>query len=172
MEILKQLQNQLINLNQRFFLILENFIAYYISYLQNPQNRISVQEIEHINSVVNEINSQAFILKNQMEVEIETSQNISDELTNEIDVLQKENVRLQRKTKTLKKVSLTSEGLFDDELDWYRKQIKLIVVFLIGIIICGKFFHSFQLDLKQNIIAIVSTIIVGVIIDNIIIRFL
>lgn len=170
MEILKQIKNQLINLNQRFFLILENFIAHYISYLQNPQNQISVQEIEHVKSVVNEINSQAFILKNQMEVKIDSSQKMSNKLTNEIDVLQKENIRLQHKTKTLKKVSLTSEGLFDDELDWYRTQIKLIIVFLIGILICGKFFYSFNLDLKQNTIAIVSAIIVGVIIDKIIIN--
>ncbi len=172
MEILKQIKNQLINLNQRFFLILENFVAHYISYLQNPQNRISAQEIEHVKSVVNEINSQAFILKNQMEVKIDASQKLSNKLTNEIDVLQKENVRLQNKTKTLKKVSLTSEGLFDDELDWYRKQIKLIIVLLIGILICGKFFHSFKLDLKQNMIAIVSAITVGIIIDKIIVGFL
>lgn len=172
MEILKQIKIQLINLNQRFFLILENFVAHYISYLRNPQNQVSAEEIEHIKSVVNEINSQAFILKNQMEVKIEASQKLSNKLTREIDVLQKENIRLQHKTKTLKKVSLTSEGLFDDELDWYRKQIKIIIVLLSGILICGKFFYSFQLELKQNMIAIVSAIIVGVIIDNFIMGFL
>ena len=168
MEILNQTKIQLTNLNQRFFLILENFVPHYVSYLQNPKNVIPAQEIEHVKSVVNEIDSQGFVLKNKMDVEIEASQKLSDELTKEIEILQKENTSLKNETKVLKRSSLTAEGLFDDEIDWYRKQIKIIIVMLIGIIICGTFFHSFKLDLKQSIMAILVVIVLGIIIEKIV----
>ena len=168
MEILNQTKIQLTNLNQRFFLILENFVPHYVSYLQNPKNVIPAQEIEHVKSVVNEIDSQGFVLKNKMDVEIEASQKISDELTKEIEILQKENTKLKNKTKSLKRASLTAEGLFDDEIDWYKKQIKIIIVMIIGIIICGIFFHSFKLNLKQSIMAILVVIVLGIIIEKIV----
>lgn len=168
MEILNQTKNQLTNLNQRFFLILENFVPHYVSYLQNPKNVIPAQEIEHVKSVVNEIDSQGFVLKNKMDVEIEASQKLSDELTKEIEILQKENTSLKNETKVLKRSSLTAEGLFDDEIDWYKKQIKIIIVMLIGIIICGTFFNSFKLDLKQSIMAILVVIVLGIIIEKIV----
>jgi hypothetical protein len=167
MEILKQTKNQLINLNQRFFLILENFVPHYVSYLQNPKNVIPAQEIEHVKSVINEINSQSFVLKNKMDVEIDVSQKLSDKLTKEIEILQKENVTLKNETRALKRSSLTAEGLFDDEIDWYRKQIRIIIVMLIGIIGCGIFYRSFKLDLKQNIMAILVVLVLGVIIEKI-----
>jgi hypothetical protein len=167
MEILKQTKNQLINLNQRFFLILENFVPHYVSYLQNPKNVIPAQEIEHVKSVINEINSQSFVLKNKMDVEIDVSQKLSDKLTKEIEILQKENVTLKNETRALKRSSLTAEGLFDDEIDWYRKQIQIIIVMIIGVIICGNFYRSFKLDLKQNIMAILVVIVLGVIIEKI-----
>ena len=167
MEIIKQTKNQLTNLNQRFFLILENFVPHYVSYLQNPKNIIPAQEIQHVKSVVNEINSQGFVLKNKMEVEIDVNQKLSDELTKEIEILQKENVTLKNEARSLKRASLTAEGLFDDEIDWYRKQIRIIIVMLIGIIGCGIFYRSFKLDLKQNIMAILVVLVLGLIIEKI-----
>jgi len=167
MEIIKQTKNQLTNLNQRFFLILENFVPHYVSYLQNPKNVIAAQEIQHVKSVVNDINSQGFVLKNKMEVEIDVNQQLSDELTKEIEILQTENVNLKNEVRDLKRSSLTAEGLFDDEIDWYRKQIRIIIVMIIGIIVCGIFYRSFKLDLKQNIMAILVVLVLGVIIEKI-----
>jgi len=167
MEILKKTKNQLTNLNQRFFLILEKFVPHYVSYLQNPKSVIPAQEIQHVKSVINEINAQSFVLKNKMNVEIDVSQQLSNNLTKEIEILQKENVSLKNETRSLKRASLTAEGLFDDEIDWYKKQIKIIIVMLIGIIICGKFFHSFKLDLKQMIMAILVVLVLGVIFEKI-----
>ena len=96
------------------------------------------------------------LLKNEMQVEIEKSQAVARNLSIEIEKLQTENKVLKTKTTNLKRTTLTSEGLFDDELDWYRKQIKIIVVMLIGVIISTIFFHSLKLDIKNSIIAIVS----------------
>jgi len=45
MEIINKTKTQIQNLNQRFFLILENFVPHYISYLQNPQNEISSRKL-------------------------------------------------------------------------------------------------------------------------------
>ena len=39
---------------------------------------------------------------------------------------------------------------------------------LVGIIICGTFFHSFKLDLKQSIMAILVVIVLGIIIEKIV----
>jgi len=163
MNILKQTKSQLINLNQRFFLILEKFVLHYVSHLQNPKSIIPSQEIEHVKSVINEINSQGFIIKNKMEVDIIDSQKLSNTLNNEIDIIQKENVLLKKEINLLKKTSLTSEGLFDNEIDWYKKQIKIILIMIIGVIICGLFYQSIKLDLKQNSIAIGIVIVIIII---------
>ena len=78
-----------------------------------------------------------------MEVEIDVNQQLSDELTKEFEILQTENVNLKNEVRDLKRSSLTAEGLFDDEIDWYRKQIRIIIVMIIGIIVCGIFYRSF-----------------------------
>jgi len=168
MEIINKTKTQIQILNQRFFLILENFVPHYISHLQNPQNETSAAEMDHINSVITQIDSDGFTLKNEMQVEIEKSQAVARNLSIEIEKLQTENKVLKTKTTNLERTTLTSEGLFDDELDWYRKQIKIIVIMLIGVIISTIFFHSLKLDIKNSIIAILMVIIGGVLIEGVI----
>ena len=168
MENLNEIKNEITNLNERFFLILENFVPDYVSYLKNPKNPIPVNEIEHIKQTVNDINSQSFVLKNKMEVEIDNNEKVSNKLTDEIDKLQKENILLKKKRSSLEKESLTAEGLFDDEIDWYKKQIKIILVMIIGIIICSMFSHSLNLNLKQYAITIICVIITAIVFENII----
>tara|TARA_B100001059_G_scaffold229958_1_gene263416 strand:- start:965 stop:1498 length:534 start_codon:yes stop_codon:yes gene_type:complete len=168
MENLNEIKNEITNLNERFFLILENFVPDYVSYLKNPKNPIPVNEIEHIKQTVNDINSQSFVLKNKMEVEIDNNEKVSNKLTDEIDKLQKENILLKKKRNSLEKTSLTAEGLFDDEIDWYKKQIKIIIVMIIGIIICIMFSQSLKLDFKQYAITIIGVIIIAIVFENII----
>jgi len=168
MENLNEIKKEITNLNERFFLILENFVPDYVSYLKDPKNPIPVNEIEHIKHTVNEINSQSFVLKNKMEVEIDNNEKVSNKLTDEIDKLQKENNLLKKKRNSLEKTSLTAEGLFDDEIDWYKKQIKIIIVMIIGIIIGTMFYHSLNLDLKQYAITIIGVIIIAIVFEHII----
>ena len=170
MEIIKQTKNQLTNLNQRFFLILENFIPKYISYLQFPKNPEFVNEVVYIKDVVKKIDSDAFVLKNGINVEIDKSVKKSEELNKIIDELQTENEKLKTETIQLKKQSLTSVGLYDDELEWYRKQIKIIIVMLIGVILCSTFFFQLHLNNNELIISISFVLLLGVIIEQIFMR--
>tara|TARA_R110001592_G_scaffold354260_1_gene653800 strand:+ start:173 stop:700 length:528 start_codon:yes stop_codon:yes gene_type:complete len=166
---MNEIKKEITNLNQRFFLILENFVPDYVSYLKNPKNSIYINKVERIKQTVNEINSECFVLKNKMEVEIDTNETLSNKLTLEIDKLKKENILLKKKRNSLEKTSLTSEGLYDDELDWYKKQIKTIMVMIIGIMLCGFFLRSFKLNIKQYVIVIVSVLLFGIIFENILI---
>ena len=52
MELINKTKQNIENLNQRFFLILENFIPTYVSYLQFPKNPNFANDVEHIKEVV------------------------------------------------------------------------------------------------------------------------
>jgi hypothetical protein len=51
--------------------------------------------------------------------------------------------------------------MFDDQLDWYRDQITVIIVMLIGVIIGTLFLRTLKLDFKQWFISIAIVIIFG-----------
>ena len=55
-----------------------------------------------------------------------------------LENLQETITELNNQVTKLEKTSLTSVGLYDEEIDWYRLQIKTIVIMLIGFIICIK----------------------------------
>ena len=170
MELINKTKKNIENLNQRFFLILENFIPKYVSYLQFPKNPEFVNEVEHIKNVVTKIDTDGFVFNNEMNVEIDKSVKKSEEMNKIIDELQKENEKLKTEAIQLKRQSLTSVGLYDDELDWYRKQIKIIIVMIIGVILCSKFFSDLHLNTKEMIISIGFVVILGVIFEQIIMR--
>jgi len=87
MDIVTKTKTNIDELNQRFFLILENFVPNYISYLKEPSNSIVANEIQHVKSVVNKIESDGFVLKNSMDSTIETSQQVSRQQNIEIEKL-------------------------------------------------------------------------------------
>ena len=170
MELINQTKKNIENLNQRFFLILENFIPTYVSYLQFPKNPNFANDVEHIKNVVKKIDADGFVLKNEMNVEIDKSVKKSEEMNKIINELQKENEKLKTEAIQLKRQSLTSVGLYDDELDWYRKQIKIIIVMIIGVILCSKILFDLQLSTKEMVISIGIVLIIGVIIEQIFMR--
>ena len=138
MDTLIKTKNTITELNERFFLILENFVPNYIKYLQDPTNTQLADEVLHVDTVNNRIQSDGFILKNSMESAIQTSQQEMATLNVKIDTLKKENDKLTEQVKKLEKTSLTSVGLYDEEIDWYRLQVKTVLILLIGFIICIK----------------------------------
>ena len=138
MDTLIKTKNTISELNDRFFLILENFVPNYIRHLQDPANTQLSDEILHVDTVNNKIQSDGFILKNSMDSAIQLSQQEMSALNVKIESLKVENNKLTEEVKKLKKTSLTSVGLYDEEIDWYRLQIKTIVIMLIGFIICIK----------------------------------
>ena len=138
MDTLIKTKNTITELNDRFFLILENFVPNYIKYLQDPTNTQLADEVLHVDTVNNRIQSDGFILKNSMESAIQTSQQEMATLNVKIESLKKENDKLTEQVKKLEKTSLTSVGLYDEEIDWYRLQVKTVLILLIGFVICIK----------------------------------
>lgn len=138
MDTLIKTKNTITELNERFFLILENFVPNYIKYLQDPTNTQLADEVLHVDTVNNRIQSDGFILKNSMESAIQTSQQEMATLNVKIESLKKENDKLTEQVKKLEKTSLTSVGLYDEEIDWYRLQVKTVLILLIGFVICIK----------------------------------
>ena len=161
MDIIKNTQLKINELNQRFSLILENFVDHYTSYLEYPKNPEYKREINHVMTTIDGINSDAFLLSNTMESEMNKDSELTRQLMIQIEKLKVENNKLRKEAKRLNRRVLTAEGMFDDELTWYRKQITTIVIMLIGSIACLVFFNTFKLDLKQLIISIAIVIIAG-----------
>lgn len=168
MDLVKQAQQNIEELDKRFFFILENFIENYMGFLKTPQNTMYANEITHVNSVVTNIEKSAFTLKNKMDVEMVSNQKELDQMNREVEVLKKENIRLKNRASSLHKDALTSEGLFENELEWYLAQLKMIVIILIGIVIGLKVFADMKLNLKQTIFSIAIVLIFGSIIQAII----
>jgi len=138
MDTLIKTKNTISELNDRFFLILENFVPNYIRHLQDPANTQLSDEILHVDTVNNKIQSDGFILKNSMDSAIQLSQQEMSALNVKIESLKVENNKLTEQVKKLKKTSLTSVGLYDEEIDWYRLQVKNVLILLVGFAICIK----------------------------------
>lgn len=138
MDTLTKTKNTITELNDRFFLILENFVPNYIRHLQDPTNTQLSDEILHVDTVNNKIQSDGFILKNSMDSAIQSSQQEMAVLNVKIESLKKENDKLNIQVTKLERTSLTSVGLYDEEIDWYRLQVKTVLILLIGFAICIK----------------------------------
>ena len=138
MDTLIKTKNTITELNDRFFLILENFVPNYIRHLQDPTNTQLSDDILHVDTVNNKIQSDGFILKNSMDSAIQSSQQEMAVLNVKIESLKKENDNLNIQVTKLERTSLTSVGLYDEEIDWYRLQVKTVLILLIGFAICIK----------------------------------
>jgi hypothetical protein len=167
-EIINKTKTNIEGLNQRFFLILEHFVPTYIKSLQNPQDTAVANEISHINTVTTQIESDGFTIKNAMESTIATDQGKINKLNTDIRILKKENEKLKEQRKELNTTTITSVGLFDDELEWYKQQIKIIVVMLIGIIIVGKVYYGFKVPAMEIVKTIGIVIVLGIIFETLI----
>ena len=166
--IINKTKTDIEELNQRFFLILESFVPTYIKSLQTPQNTYVMKELSHINRVTTQIESDGFTIKNRMESTIANDQDKINTLNVDIRRLKKENEELKNKRQNLKTATVTSVGLFDDELEWYKIQIKIVVVMLIGIIIVGKVYYGFHITILETAKAIGIVVVIGFIFETLI----
>lgn len=168
MELIKTMNKKINELNQRFSLILENFVPNYILYLKNPNNTKYIEETNHVFNTVQDINSSAFLLMNEMHSEIDKENEITRKSNTEIDQLKKQNELLKTKLKKLKEQAITAEGMFDNLLDWYKEQLVVIVFMLIGILLCTYFVKTLNMDTKQWLISIAIVLVFGYIFTNIV----
>jgi len=167
-KIINKTKSDIEALNQRFFLILENFVPTYIKSLQTPQNTDVIKELNHINTVTTQIESDGFTIKNMMESTIARDQDKINTLNVNIRELKKENKELKNKRQNLQTAKATSVGLFDDELEWYKIQIKIMVVMLIGIIIVGKVYYGFHVTILETAKTIGIVVVAGFIFETLI----
>jgi predicted RNase H-like nuclease (RuvC/YqgF family) len=133
MDLLTTSKEKIEELNNRFFYIMENFIPKYINYLRDPNNKHK-SEINRIDGVITNINSDAHVLQNQLQVAIDNNDTKMVQMNNDIASLKQENKDMKSRINNLHNQSVTSEGLYDTELDWYKKQMLIILLLLIGII--------------------------------------
>jgi len=155
-------------LNKRFSLLLENFVENYILYLKYPNNEEYTNETNFVLSEIEDINSKSFLLMNDMESEIEKESKNTASLTTKMETLKKENNIMREKLKGLKSRSITAEGMFDDQLSWYREQLTTIIVLVIGVILGIYFFIGLKLGFKDLFISIAVVIIFGTIFSKLI----
>jgi VIT1/CCC1 family predicted Fe2+/Mn2+ transporter len=155
-------------LNKRFSLLLENFVEKYILYLKYPNNEAYTNETNFVISQIDDINSKSFLLMNDMESEIEKESKNTASLTTKMETLKKENNIMREKLNGLKSRSITAEGMFDDQLSWYREQLTTIIVLVIGVIVGMYFFIGLKLGFKDLLISIAVVIIFGTIFSKLI----
>ena len=134
MDLLTTSTKKIEELNDRFFYIMENFIPKYINYLRDPKNNNHKSEINRIDGVITNINSDAHVLQNQLQVAIDDNDTKMVQMNTDIASLKQENQAMKSKVKELSSQTVTSEGLFYTELDWYKKQLLVILLLVIGII--------------------------------------
>ena len=134
MNLLTTSKEKIEELNNRFFYIMENFIPKYISYLRDPKDDNNKSEITRINDVITNINSDAHVLQNQLQVAIDNNDTKMVQLNADIASLKQENKNMKSRVKELSSQTVTSEGLFDTELDWYKKQLLIILLLFVGIV--------------------------------------
>lgn len=163
MDILATTKKNIEELNQRFFLLIENYVPNYINYLQQPNNVSIADEILYVDNVNNKIESDGFMLKNKMDSAIQASQNKTKEMNTTVDTLKKENKILNQQFKKLEDTSVTSVGLFDEELEWYKLQIKTIIILIIGIALCCKLFYDLQPSMKQFMVLVGIVLVISII---------
>lgn len=150
-------------LNNTSLLNLENYAQVYFNTLSNPNNTMYKNELTRKNNILEQVDSDALLLQNQMTSLINKmtySMNISN---TKIERLKKENELLQNNKEELHKDVLTSDGLFGGELEWYREQVKVVIIMILGIIVCSIMFYRMNLTFKDKMIAFILVLIFGTI---------
>ena len=161
MNTIKKIESDITELNTYFLLNLENYARVFYNTLIEPKNPDYKNDLFRKNNILQDIDSTALTLKNKMLTLIDTMSNRMNMMNNKIEKYKRENDVLKQKAKTLNKDALTADGLFDGELEWYREQVKIVVVMLIGIIIGTIMFKQMNLSSKNIVIALIIVIVLG-----------
>lgn len=154
MDLLTNSKEKIEELNNRFFYIMENFIPNYINYLRDPKNNNHTSKITRINGVITNINSDAHVLQNQLQVAIDDNDTKMVQMNNDIASLKQKNKAMKSKVKELSSQTVTSEGLFYTELDWYKKQLLVILLLFIGIVYGIRLLTGLHMSRLQLAVAI------------------
>lgn len=167
MSIIKNIGEEIKEINKHFLLNLENYEDVFYNALDEPNNIMYRNKLDRKNGLLEKIDSNAFIVKNKMNSLIDSMTNEMNLMNTDMERFKKENIILNEKAKILHKDVLTSDGLFDGELEWYREQVKTVIVMLIGVIIGTILFKQMNLNMKDTIISIITVLLLGTIFTKI-----
>ena len=154
-------------INTHFLLNLENYARSYYNTLDKPKNEIYRTDLARKTGILQTIDSKSLIVKNQMDTLLDKMSQEMDSMNEKLRKLKGENKILRDKSKDLHRVGLTADGLYDGELDWYREQVKIVIVILIGIVVGIVMFKQLNLTIKDTVIALITVILFGTIFTKI-----
>ena len=148
-------------INTTFLLNLENYARVFYNTLSKPDNIMNRNKLARKDDILEQVDSKGLLVKNQMTGLINEMTTEMDSTNTKIERLKTENKLLKEKAGNLHKNVLTSGGLFDGELEWYREQVKIVIVMFIGIIICSAMFTKMNLTIKDKLVALIIVIVLG-----------
>jgi Skp family chaperone for outer membrane proteins len=161
MNIITKIGSEIKEINTNFLLNLENYAHTYYNTLDAPTNEIYRTDLARKNGILQKIDSKAFTVKNQMNTLLDKMSQEMDSMNDKLSKLKRENKILRDKSKDLHRAGLTADGLYDGELDWYREQVKIVIVMLIGVVVGTFIFKQLKLTIKETLIAVITVIILG-----------
>tara|TARA_B110000967_G_scaffold196843_1_gene227907 strand:+ start:1189 stop:1632 length:444 start_codon:yes stop_codon:yes gene_type:complete len=142
MDQVKEIQQKLYNINQRFFLILENFVDVYVNTKIDPNNPIYTKDMSHIKDVVRDIEHDIFLTKNRIEKSIENNDSNMNKDNEEIHKLQQKNKQLSEIYGGLLATSRSAVGLFDDETQLYTQTVINVVIYIVTVVYGGYYLRK------------------------------
>jgi Na+/phosphate symporter len=133
------------HLNERFFYILENFVNEYKVAKSHPDIDIYSNKLQNTMDSYKQLEKDIFMQKNHLErLNEETYKRIVQQ-NKEIDEYKKEVNVLRKNIERLIPIKNSSIGLYDDEVEIYRKIHFEIVAFIIGIfLVSGLTYSTFR----------------------------
>jgi len=167
MDFINTSKQKIEELNNRFFFVMENFVGNYVYYLKEPQNTNYKSDVDRVFDTITNINNDSLILKNKIQAKISDNNTNILQMNKEVDTLKITNEQLKSRAKKLHIQSITSEGMFDSELDWYKKQLLIIIILLVGIVYSLRLIFNLQLSFKQILIPSIVLILLMMIYNRV-----
>lgn len=167
MDIITKIDEKIINLDDRFNKLLENFVTNYALYLKTPSNQTYEEEKNYVFNTIQELNKDGFLLINEMQTIMQTTSTNVGELNIKINKLKLQNKKLKTIEKQLLEQNQTAVGLFDEEVEWYKYNLKDLIIRIIGVIIGMVFIKKLDLSTPELIKVLIIGFILFVIYNSI-----
>ena len=135
--IINLTKNKLEELNNQFFFSTEPFVEVYVNSKMNPREKKFRRELNFIENRLVENDKDIFLMKNQLEVDLEDDAKIIRCTDNRINKLKRHNIILEKRNKNLSSTALSSEGLMDDEFELYRNNMYMTLIRSTSVFIAG-----------------------------------
>jgi DNA-binding ferritin-like protein len=138
MSISQQYYDKLDILSEKFPGILEDFKKNYVIYNQHPEFQEYTNAFSSSKAAISSIIKDLFVLKNDVQGNINILNTENDDLTNNIDELKKINEELKKRTKKLYGTNNGADEMNDDAKEQFKYQYikNLTMIFGNLLIIC------------------------------------